>query len=86
MRDTGGMMMVAHMTKNPRYPFNKRCEQCGILYTVYVDPQDYADWYSGNGLIQDIMPYLSEGERELLISSCCGSCFDQIFGLDTDEE
>jgi hypothetical protein len=78
--------MVAHMTKNPRYPFNVRCKHCGILYTMYIDPQDYADWYSGEGFIQDMMPYLSAGERELLISSTCGSCFDQIFDLDNEDE
>jgi hypothetical protein len=47
---------------------------------------DIADWKMGSGLIQDLMPYLSEGERELLISGFCGSCFNQIFDLDMDEE
>jgi len=79
-------MMVAHVTENGRLPHDVRCVHCGILYTVYVDPVDLAEWTFGGGFIQDLMPYLSDGERELLISGCCGSCFDQIFSLDTDEE
>lgn len=78
--------MVAHVTENARLPHDVRCVHCGFLYTVYVDPMDIADWKMGSGLIQDLMPYLSDGERELLISGFCGSCFEQIFDLDMDEE
>jgi hypothetical protein len=72
------MMMVAHVTENPRYAFNKSCEHCGIVFTVYIDPNDFSDWLSGSGFIQDLMPYLCDGERELLLSGTCGSCFDEI--------
>lgn len=78
--------MVAHVSNDVRYPFNMRCSHCGILYTVYVDPVDYNDWLYGDGFIQDLMPYLTDGERELLISKTCGRCFDEIYGLDSDEE
>lgn len=78
--------MVAHVTENGRMPHDAECKYCGIVYTVYVDPVDFAQWTFGGGFIQDLMPYLSAGERELLITGTCGSCFDRIFGLDTDEE
>jgi len=35
-------------------------------------------WKNGE-LIQNVMPYLNEDERELLISGTCGKCFDKIF-------
>lgn len=71
--------MVAHITDSPRYPLNISCHSCDILYTVYVDPNDYMDWCSGDAFIQDIMPYLSDGERELLLTNTCGGCFDKMF-------
>lgn len=77
--------MVAHVTGSVRYPFNVRCDYCGVLYTLYIDPQDYVDWCNDNGFIQDLMPYLADGERELLISKTCGSCFDEMFTGEEDE-
>lgn len=58
------------------------CRECGRTYIVDVKMDDYLDWINGKGLIQDIFPYLSAGERELLISGICGECFDRIFGVD----
>ena len=39
---------------------------------------DYEAWENGK-LIQDVMPYLSADEREVLISGICGPCFDKMF-------
>jgi hypothetical protein len=44
-----------------------------------VSNHDLKRWEGGE-LIQDAMPYLSAGERELLISGICETCFDKIFG------
>lgn len=55
------------------------CRMCGLTYTVMVNRSDVVDWMSGKGFIQDIMPYLTNGERELLISSTCSKCFDILF-------
>jgi hypothetical protein len=44
-----------------------------------INPQDVIDWQAGK-YIQDAMPYLSKGERELLISGTCDECFDKMFG------
>ncbi len=41
--------------------------------------EDYKAWENGK-VIQDAMPYLTPGEREVLISGTCGSCFDKMFG------
>lgn len=42
-----------------------------------VDFKDYISWKNGE-LIQKAMPYLSPGERELLISQVCSDCFDSV--------
>jgi len=44
-----------------------------------VNEDDYTSWENGE-LIQTAMPYLSAGEREVLISGMCGPCFDNMFG------
>ena len=46
-----------------------------------VSNHDLKRWEDGE-LIQDAMPYLSAGERELLISGVCGKCFDKMFEED----
>lgn len=51
---------------------------CGSENSIMVNPQDYEKRQQG-GLIQDVMPYLSPSERELLISGVCGDCYDRLF-------
>jgi hypothetical protein len=62
----------------------KKCSMCSRTLTIHVDPVDYLEWQHG-ALIQKIMPYLTEGERELLISDICTTCFDSLFNNEEDE-
>ena len=45
-----------------------------------VKTADMQAWEDGK-FIQDAMPYLTAGERELLISATCGDCFDKFFPI-----
>ena len=65
--------------------FEKSCIKCGAMHDVVADPDDFKRWTEGT-LIRDAMPYMSADERELLISSICGPCFDMMFGEGDDEE
>ena len=65
--------------------FEKSCIKCGAMHDIVADPDDFAAWAKGT-LIQDAMPYMSADERELLISSICGLCFDMMFGEGEDDE
>lgn len=56
-----------------------RCKMCAANHVIFVKMHDYIEWKNGAGFIQDLMPYLSEGERELLISGTCSQCFDSMF-------
>jgi hypothetical protein len=63
-----------------------RCRHCGVAYSIMYNSQDMVDWLSGSGYIQDVLGYLSAGERELLISGTCDSCFTEMFGIDNEED
>lgn len=54
------------------------CRICKINFELMVNENDFRDWQAGT-LIQRAMPYLSPAERELLITSTCGDCFDKMF-------
>lgn len=56
-----------------------RCPICGRTYEVEVLLQDYFAWEAG-ALVQDAFPYLSDDEREMLISGICPTCWDEMFG------
>ena len=61
-----------------------QCIKCTKTETVLVKKADLIAWKKGE-YIQNAMPYLEVGERELLISGICGECFDNMFP-DEDEE
>lgn len=63
------------------------CNLCGKTYAVYVTEESYNEYCSPNRrYVQDIFPYLSADERELLISHTCSECWNKMFGSDEDEE
>lgn len=62
------------------------CKHCGVVYQIIAEREDVERWVSGEGYIQDILHYLTKGERELLISGTCNSCWTNMFGEDDDEE
>jgi len=63
-----------------------RCKHCLANYAIMYNRDDMVDWLSGSKSIQDALWYLSADERELLLSSICGKCFNEMFPpLDNDE-
>jgi len=56
----------------------KTCVSCKTEHSIQVREQDWIRLQNGEH-IQDVMPYLSLDERELLISGICGKCFDKTF-------
>ena len=56
-----------------------QCRMCDNIYSIMYNREDMVSWLSGSGYIQDIMDYLTPGERELLISHTCEKCFDTLF-------
>lgn len=59
------------------------CNVCHDHFTLTVNTKDIIKWQQGT-LIQDALDYLSDDERELLISNTCGPCFDHMFADDEE--
>lgn len=59
------------------------CIVCGNTHYLTVPYKDFYNWQTGS-LIQDCFPHVPPDVRELLISKICGSCFDDIFNLESD--
>ena len=61
-----------------------QCRNCGRDCSVSCSPEQYKSYIDGAGNIQDIMPDVPAGERELLISGICGLCWDSMFRHDEE--
>ena len=57
------------------------CISCREITLFQLDQEKFLEWRHG-ALIQDTFPELSKGERELLISGICGSCFNKMYELE----
>lgn len=55
------------------------CRWCKREVKLTVSRKGWFRWKTGTH-IQDALPELSAGERELLISKTCEPCFDKMFG------
>lgn len=62
------------------------CPACHHEKYVYVYKEDYAKYKNGEGLIQDLMPYLNDGDRGLLMTGICKDCWDSMFPEDEKQE
>lgn len=75
------------MIRLPKVEIRKRCRKCKGRFSFMAWADDWDAWKRGELLIQDAFWYISEGERELLLSRICGKCWDKMFSnLDNDEE
>lgn len=64
---------------NIKYPIT--CETCGKRINMYLNHSQYMrviKYLDGDGLIQEMLPDLSEEYRELILSGNCGECFKKI--------
>lgn len=62
------------------------CSICGEDIELQVYEKDALEYMSPDRRhVQDIFPYLSASERELLISHICPKCWDDMFGGDEEE-
>ena len=65
-------------------PVIVKCIWCKQSILVSCTQEQLDEWRKGNRLIQDVMPNVPKGERELLISGTCDACFDRM--ARTEEE
>mgnify|MGYP000858875625 FL=1 len=64
-----------------------RCNVCRETYYLVLDVAQFTEWSGPNSRhIQEVFPTMSAGDRELILSSTCESCFDAMFSEEDDEE
>lgn len=68
---------TANVDSKRDFSVRAQCFTCRSFFTLRVNKDDMVRWRDGE-LIQRAMPYLTPDERELLISSTCGKCFDKM--------
>jgi hypothetical protein len=61
------------------------CNHCDYTENILVHECDYIAWHNGK-YIQDAFPYLTAGQRELMISNTCDTCWNKFFPEDDDDE
>lgn len=61
-----------------------QCPKCRRTTVLYVFEDDYRR-YIGGAKIQDCFSYLTDDQRELLLSGLCPDCWNELFG-DEEEE
>ena len=73
--------------KERGYELAVHCRACGKEHILMVGVEDYLVFDMPNRPhIQDIFPYLTPAERELLISGICGECWKRMFPEPEDFE
>ena len=61
------------------------CPFCHKSHSIGVDFEDFLDWHSGV-FAQVAFPYLSDEEREMVISGICPDCWNRVYALPDEEE
>jgi hypothetical protein len=61
-----------------RVQFNVGCFCCDAVYTFVVPPEQFESWQDG-AFVQDAFPNMPREWREMLISSTCPSCWNDMF-------
>ena len=75
------------MSKERFVTVTAKCGLCGKEVPLKLTVESVEEYYSPNRrCVQDIFPYLTAEERELLISHTCGECWDKMFSFEDDDE
>lgn len=61
------------------------CSVCGKTHKIYVDPAGFKKFEEGAMSIQDALPRLTPGQREMLLSQICEECLYKMYGDGDDD-
>jgi len=68
------------------FTINTTCPICRKSHAVKVRAASDYNAFTHGVHAQDAFPYLSAGEREMLISGICGACWDKLFADEEEDE
>ena len=60
------------------------CYECGTVQTITAPVANFLAWENGE-FIQDALPMLTAGEREMPLSQTCDDCWTEMYGENEDE-
>lgn len=69
--------------------FDVDCRLCGQTTQIPATVEQLTELYlprTQRRLMQEIFPDLSIGDRELLISGTCNTCWQKLYGSEDEEE
>lgn len=55
------------------------CIVCTEVSVINVDDEVFNNWLDGEGLIQKVLPALSEQERDIVLTNMCRDCLDKMY-------
>lgn len=58
---------------------SRTCFRCNKTSEITVDAEGFRRWQEEGVFIQDALPEVPAGDRELLISGTCDPCFQELF-------
>lgn len=58
----------------------RTCMSCKKIIILEVPSEEWREYVEGKKLVQNAIPSLTPGQREVLISGICEPCFDKLFG------
>ena len=73
------------MSKDLDFELECNCNYCEHAENILVTEADYNAWHNG-AYVQDAFPYLTAGQRELMISNTCDTCWQKFFPDDKEDE
>jgi len=60
------------------------CRECGNQTSLTLSTSAINRWIDGE-YVQNVFSDLDAATRELLVSGTCGTCWDEMWGLEEDE-
>ena len=73
-------------TRETGFKIKSQCPFCNIYSDISIDLIDLISWEVDGLPAQDAFPYLSDDDREMVISGICPDCWYSIYGEADDEE
>lgn len=71
---------------NEKMEMGCQCRMCKKIVYLEAKVSQWEEYHSSHRRnIQTIFPEFTPGQRELLISGICETCFDNMFGQEDDE-
>ena len=73
--------MQTTTTKKRSHIVQIECVHCGKSIVTAVAREDWNEYYSPDNTryIRDVFPYLSDEEREMMLSNICPECWEDLF-------